>query len=159
MTSLEGNFRKTLLLSAASYFEARLSKIVEQFARQNSDIDLLGDLVRNRVISRQYHTWFDWDRSNANKFYQMFGEIYVRHMAQVLSANSTLEESVKAFMEIGRDRNRIVHQDYGTIYVEKTAEEIYSSYKKAVVFVDMVETELTSCATSNRLKRTVAEAS
>lgn len=45
---------------------------------------------------------------------------------------------VQAFLEIGRERNRIVHQDYGAISLEKTAEEIYALYQKAEQFVEQL---------------------
>ncbi|WP_352665127.1 HEPN domain-containing protein [Mesorhizobium sp. M0166] len=112
--SLDGNSRKSILLSAASYFENALANIVEEFARNSSANTMVGDLIKARVISRQYHTWFDWDKNNANKFYQMFGDVFREHMTSLVRNRVQFDEAAKAFLEIGRDRNRLVHQDFGS---------------------------------------------
>jgi hypothetical protein len=54
--------------------------------------------------------------------------------------NEELERSVEAFMEIGRERNRLVHQDFGTFSMEKTAQEIFRLYRQALPFVETVPT-------------------
>ena len=46
-----------------------------------------------------------------------------------------MERSIKAFMDLGQERNRLVHQDYGTFYMEKTSEEIFDMYREALKFV------------------------
>ena len=53
--------------------------------------------------------------------------------------DDSMRESVSAFVEIGRERNRLVHSDFGSFAMEKTSEtsaEIYQLYQKAMVFVD-----------------------
>jgi hypothetical protein len=68
--TLESNLRKTLLLSAASYFEYTLSREVVAFTNEiTSGNRLVSSLVQNKAIARQYHSWFDWGRANANKFF------------------------------------------------------------------------------------------
>jgi hypothetical protein len=58
----EENFRKALLLAAASYFEHCISDAVLEFANETSNgNELLVEFVKNKAISRQYHTFFDWD--------------------------------------------------------------------------------------------------
>lgn len=73
--TLESNFKKTLLLSAASFFEAALTQHVAEFCAAISRNNLmLCHLVRSKAIERQYHTWFDWNASNANRFFSLFGD-------------------------------------------------------------------------------------
>ena len=63
LNALSDNFRKSLLLCAASYFERRLTEDVMEFVREKSHpTDLISALVRSKAISRQYHTWFDWEK-------------------------------------------------------------------------------------------------
>ena len=60
------HFRKALLLAAASYFEHRICNCVIEFVRERSGgSTLVESFVRNKAISRQYHTWFTWDANNA----------------------------------------------------------------------------------------------
>ena len=133
----DGNFRKALLLAAASYFEHRLTEAVVVFAQEVTTNDhVVAWLIRNRVVERQYHTWFDWTARNANRFFSMFGESFGRHMKDVVSENDDLSSSIRAFMEIGRDRNRLVHQNFGSFALEKTSSEIYETFRMATRFVD-----------------------
>ena len=59
-------------------------------------------------------------------------------MITAVKTDDQLDISVKAFLEIGRERNRLVHQDYGTFTLEKTADEIYKLYQAALTFVEVL---------------------
>lgn len=137
--TLNENFRKTLLLCAASHFEFRVTSDVVAFcaevARGNS---LIPSLVRNKAVSRQYHTWFDWNTNSASAFFKMFGEEFRVHMSDVVGRDANMAKSISDFMEIGRERNRLVHQDYGSYFLEKTSEEIFRSYASGLMFVEFI---------------------
>lgn len=137
--TVDGNFRKALLLAAASNYEKRLTGGVITFVKEVTAQDhVVAWLVVRRVVTRQYHTWFDWSRANANRFFSMFGEAFSRHVRSIIDEDDGLSSSVKAFMEIGRDRNRMVHDDFGSFSLEKTSEEIYETYRIGSRFVDWV---------------------
>lgn len=88
---LESHLRRTLLLSAASYFELRLTRDVQGFAAEiTSGNNLISSLIHAKVISRQYHSWFDWDKPNANKFFSMFGPAFKQHMSSLIAAEENL---------------------------------------------------------------------
>lgn len=137
--TLNENFRKALLLSAASHFEHRITSDVIEFcaevARGNSMIPML---VKNKAVSRQYHTWFQWEGGNANAFFNMFGEDFRSHMIDIVKVDQNIAKSISDFLEIGRERNRLVHQDYGSYFLEKTSEEIFGLYVSAMIFVDFI---------------------
>ena len=140
------NFRKALLLAAASYFEHRICSLLFEFVEERSGGPfLVASFVRNKAISRQYHTLFDWESANANKFFGLFGEEFRAAMSQKLQKSDALLESVKAFLEIGRDRNRLVHQDYATFPLDKTLDEIFKLYKQGLLFVDTLHSALREC--------------
>jgi hypothetical protein len=144
---LESNLRKTLLLSAASFFEYTLTREVAAFTDEmTSNNQLVGSLVQNKAISRQYHSWFDWDRSNANKFFALFGQEFRDHMTSRIADDDELKSSISSFMEIGRERNYLVHSDYASHLINKTPEEIYALYQKAYEFVASVGKELRACS-------------
>jgi hypothetical protein len=146
---LDSNLRKTLLLSAASYFEYTLSREVAAFTDEvTSGNSLISSLVMSKAITRQYHTWFAWDRTNANQFFSLFGQKFRDYMVTRITADEVLAESVKAFMEIGRERNLLVHSDYASYLINKTPEEIYSLYQKANQFVSIVGAELRACSSA-----------
>ena len=134
------SFRKGLLLSAASFFEKQLIEIVIKLVRKwGGDNVALNEFVRIKAIERQYHTYFDWDRANANKFFALFGDDFKTFMSKRCREDSTFDAAVKAFLEVGRERNRLVHQDFGSFALEKTADEIFELYKKAAEFLPELE--------------------
>jgi hypothetical protein len=142
-SSADDTYRKSLLLSIASYFESTLSQIVLKFVEeQTCDKHIVVSLVRSKAISRQYHTWFNWDGNNANTFFALFGAEFKECVSRVVKENQQLDDSIKSFLELGRDRNRLVHQDYASFPLEKTSGEIYQSYQSALRFVDWIPNAL-----------------
>jgi hypothetical protein len=63
-----------------------------------------------------------------------------------------LQSSVRAFLEIGNERNRLVHQDYATFQIEKTLDEIYILYQSALKFVEALPTALRDCDSASTIK-------
>jgi len=130
------NLRKALLLAAASHFERVICTGVLEFVRKESNGNVrIEEFVRNKAIGRQYHTWFSWEGKNANQFFSLFGSEFSTKMKAYVSNNEVFDESIKAFLEIGNERNRLAHQDFATFSLEKTMEEIYALYQKALLFV------------------------
>lgn len=143
----EDNLRKSLLMAAASFFERRMTEAVLEFvAKITADDHILTWLVRNKAVSRQYHTWFDWEKKNANSFFGLFGVNFKEFMKQCVSDDAELKASIEAFLEIGRERNRLVHQDFGSFSLEKTSDEIYTLYSTAMKFVEWFPTAIASYA-------------
>jgi hypothetical protein len=146
-TVVDENFRKSLLLCAASYFEYRVTTDVVQFCQEISGSNLLvPSLVRNKAVSRQYHTWFEWERSNANSFFGLFGSEFKAHMSDIVKVEATVVTAIKDFLGIGLARNRLVHQNYGTFSLEKTSNEIFQEYKSGLLFVERLPIELRACS-------------
>ena len=137
------HFRKALLLASASYFEHRICSCVVEFVREKAaGSSLVENFVKNKAISRQYHTWFKWDESNANQFFGYFGTDFKTAMTAKIRESDDLKVSVRAFLEVGNERNKLVHQDYATFALEKTLDEIYALYQQACHFVECLPSAL-----------------
>ena len=146
----EEHFRKALLLTSASYFERRISDDILALARQHSGgNELVAEFIKNKAISRQFHTFFNWNAHNATQFFGLFGESFATFMINEVKSSTPLDTGIKAFLEIGLERNRMVHEDFGAYTLEKTVEEVYGLYKSAQVFVDLVPTKLREYAERN----------
>jgi hypothetical protein len=131
------HLRKALLLAAASYFEQRLCCSVLDFVRESTNGSILVEnFVQNKAIARQYHTWFQWDGNNANQFFGLFGSEFRSVMSTRVRESESLQSAVRAFLEVGNERNKLVHQDYATFPMEKTLDEIYKLYENALTFVE-----------------------
>jgi hypothetical protein len=115
-------------------------------AAVTADNHVLTWLVKNKAVSRQYHTWFDWEKKNANSFFGLFGEEFRECMRKCVSDDATLKMSIEAFLEVGRERNRLVHLDFGSFTLEKTVEEIYALYSMAMKFVEWFPVALANYA-------------
>jgi hypothetical protein len=99
-------------------------------------------LVEEKVIPRQYHTYFDWEKKNANKFFSMFGSEYSELARTRVGADISLDRAVRDFLALGETRNRLVHLDYVNFDIEKSPEDIISMYRSARVFVSFVRETL-----------------
>ena len=131
------SFRKTLILASASYFEHLVSKCVVEFVHElSSGNELVVGIVKNKAVSRQYHTWFDWSKTNANAFFGLFGVTFKQRMEERVKNSDELRNSVRAFLEVGNIRNTMVHQDFASFALDKTLDEIYALYDQSLLFVN-----------------------
>ncbi|MCU0417002.1 MAG: HEPN domain-containing protein [Cytophagaceae bacterium] len=140
----ENNFKKTILLSIASFFEKEVMDTVLDFAKSHSDNNILIiSIIKNKAISRQYHTYFEWGKSpNANSFFSLFGEEFKKRMVEKVKSDPVLENSIKSFLAIGFERNKMVHENFAGVTLEKTAEEIFKLYQDSIYFIDTIKIEL-----------------
>ncbi|WP_414565474.1 MULTISPECIES: HEPN domain-containing protein [unclassified Anabaena] len=138
-------FKKTLLLSAASYFEEKICNMLQEFVKRTTQNDkYIVSLVKKKAIERQYHTYFQWNGNNANQFFSLFGEEFKIKLQGQIDDNDALKTSVKAFLELGETRNKLVHLNFANYPLEKTAEEIYQMYQKSLVFIDFLDNQFSN---------------
>lgn len=132
----DAHLKKSLILCIASYFETKIIQDIESFFEsKTSGTIIIKHFLTNKALKRQYHTFFNWEGNNANTFFSLFGTEFSDYMKEKVKNDSELQDAITNFIEIGRERNRLVHQNYGQFSIEKTLEEIYASYKKGSSFV------------------------
>jgi hypothetical protein len=139
--NVAANFRKTLLLSVASYFESTVKDILLEFFGEES-AELTIAFVRNKAIERQYHTFFNWESKNANGFFGLFGSGFRDFMTSEVAKNEQLSQSIKAFLKLGNSRNELVHENFAIFPLETTPEQIYELYQQAITFIEALPTKL-----------------
>jgi len=137
----KNNFSKILVLSIGSYFEYTLCELVIELARKGSCKQVC-HLVRNKAVTRQYHTYFDWEKENANKFFSLFGDDFKRTCLTEIGKDKDLEEAIKAFMKLGSERNKLIHMNLAAYVLDNTLEDYYDLYKKSLKFIDFVRSKL-----------------
>ena len=135
---INDTYKKSLLLSAASYFETVITKGIHDFAEAKSrqNLELIA-FIDNKAIKRQYHTFFNWEGNNANQFFGLFGDTF-KQQAKKQIQEKGLVEAERAFISIGHERNLLVHQNYIEATINDTVEEIYAKYEKACDFVELI---------------------
>jgi len=140
---VDNNFKKVLLLAVASYLEQQVTEILTDFSSQaSSNCDPLVNFVQNKAIKRQYHTYFDWESKNVNSFLGLFGDTFKTQCLSEISADGNLNDGIRAFLEIGSQRNYLVHENYAAYYLEKTADEVFELYKKSQGFIEYLKRKL-----------------
>lgn len=142
-STVDFTFKKTLALSAASYFEDEIRTILMKFVDDKSNSNtLLNSFVRNKAIARQYHTFFDWRGKNANTFFSLFGDEFKQSAIEDIKADVDLEKAIKAFLDLGNTRNELAHLNFANIELDKTAEEVYLQFQQARKFITFVDAKL-----------------
>ncbi|MBF0437116.1 MAG: hypothetical protein HQL77_17360 [Magnetococcales bacterium] len=140
------HFKKIIILSSASYFEDIIQKKLIDFIshRSNNNKEVVS-FLRKKAIDRQYHTFFDWDKNNANKFLSLFGDDFKTKIGEEINHSEEITKAMKAFLEMGQLRNTLVHNNFAKFNIEnKTIDEIIDLYKKSMIFVRFLEEKLIS---------------
>jgi hypothetical protein len=139
----EQMLQKNLPLAAASYFEHIVTSALREYVRiKSNNCDELTALFDQKVIKRQYHALFDWDKSNANRFWGLFGEAFKAATIAEIEAKPELAQAVKDFLILGELRNNIVHQNYVAYASGKSAAEIFELFRSAERFVTFAQARL-----------------
>lgn len=140
LITMENHLKKGLLMASASYFENKITNDLIIFTNEiTGENELLCAFLKNKAIGRNYHTFFKWEESNgANTFFGLLGDGFKVYMKANIKSNPRLSKSLDDFLNLGNERNRLVHLNYGTYDVPKTIEEIYSLYNNASYFVNIL---------------------
>jgi hypothetical protein len=137
------NFRRSLILAIASSFEHDISDIIRSLpARHAHGNAFLTELVAQKAVARQYHTYFEWDKPNANKFFSMFGPDYKAASQKKFNEDSAFKASVLAFLSLGETRNRMVHQNYLQFSLDLSPDDIIQKFRQAQSFIDYIRKSL-----------------
>lgn len=108
-----------------------------EYKTQNDEC--IVSIVKQKAIERQYHTYFDWEGRNANKFFSLFGKTFKEKRLKDVKEDPGLESAIKSFLELGNERNKLVNQNFADCTIEKTAEEVYKLYLQATLFIDFLD--------------------
>ena len=139
---LHETFSKYLLISCASMFEDTVQDLISEFIAEHTDSEMVQSLVKNKVIKRQYHTFFKWDGKNANSFYGLFGDKFSKRIQEKLKNNDALKDGEEAFLAIGEARNQLVHDNFSGYALDKNIDDIITLFKQACTYIDFLKEEL-----------------
>ena len=133
---VNSNFRRSLVLAIASYFEHQITDLMREVPKKHAGGNsLICALIEQKAISRQYHQYFDWETTNANKFFSMFGFEFRDAMHNKVRAEQSVEKSIRTFLELGALRNRLVHQNFVAFDIDKSVDDIMAMYRAAIEFI------------------------
>jgi len=134
-SDLAETFTRSLVLAIASYFEHDITEILTEIPAKRSNGDpVVTAMIVRQVISRKYHTYFDWDNLKPGPFWALMGPDFKTRAVADLKADDEKEQAVQAFLELGQLRNKLVHQNFVQFNVEKTPEELIQQFRSALSF-------------------------
>jgi hypothetical protein len=140
---IDSLFKKTLALAAASYFENEISKLLIDLPNIRAVDDvLISNLIKNKAIYRQYHTYFNWEGNNANQFFGYFGEEFKSKANEDVKKDDKLAKAIRDFLWLGNTRNQLAHLNFASFALDLTAAEIYEKYISASYFIEYVDTKM-----------------
>lgn len=133
LAALNRSYHKVVLIAAASNLEAQVKRIMKEVFEREGRPEL-GTFVEKRVMARNYHTLFEWDRGKATGFFASFGDNCSKRFKSMLVNDSEFRQEHDAFMKLGGLRNRLVHQDYASFSLDDTPDELIGLYRNAIRF-------------------------
>ncbi len=133
---VENDFRKVLVISAASFFEKRIVDALHTFANL-AEARRMGEVLKNTTFKREkYSGLFQWDGNNVNGFLRLFGLDFMKDLSKEIAADACLQEGMRAFLKLGDQRNRLIHNDFADLSSDQTVDEIYATYETGRAFID-----------------------
>lgn len=128
LSTMESAVPKVILLAAASDLESQTQQIIlSYYKKATGESDFAVSFVQNKAVTRQFHTYFDWRNRSANSFFALFGERFKTKAKASIEADVKLGQAVKDFCELGDLRNQLVHGNYASFTMEKTADEVHAN--------------------------------
>ena len=135
-SDVENDFRKVLVVSSASFIEKRLVDVLHSFASNAKDVRMAEALINTAFRREKFSSLFDWGANNINGFLKIFGDPFKASTLDAIASEPHLPEGMKAFLKLGDQRNKLVHNDFADLTFDQTVEEVYFLYTSAMRFVD-----------------------
>ena len=101
-------FTKAFTVACGNAFERKLTSQIPSIL--SSDNPLALNFLQKQALDRKYHTLFDWDQKNANKFFGLFGTDFKQFVQKLIECDEQIKQQQKDFLELGKLRNLIVHK-------------------------------------------------
>ena len=140
---VENDFKKVLVVSAASFFEKRIVDALHAFASKAHDSRMAEIMVSTAFKREKYSSMFQWTANNVNSFLALFGREFKASVSEEIGKDPQLMTGMRAFLQLGEHRNRLVHNDFADLTVgDKTVDEVFAAYVEADHFVDHLCTRL-----------------
>lgn len=129
-------FGKNLVVFCANFFELFT---LDSLPILLSDKKTVCSFLRKQALDRRYHQLFDWDKQNVNKFLTCFGENFRDKISKEIEADQDLKNKMGSFLELGRWRNKLVHEGFKLEAInEKSIDDIWSNFVKSCDFYKFI---------------------
>ncbi len=142
IVAFEAIAAKSMLLATASYFEKAVCEIIKNYAKSVWDSMVLISFLDKQALYGKYHSLFDWNSSNINKFIKLFGNEFYQFIEPSLTEDH-VKAAIKEFMLLGRLRNDLVHNNFSEYPMQFTSKEIKTKFNIAFPLIRFLAESLT----------------
>ncbi len=125
-------FTKAFTVACGNAFERKLTAELPKILSSENPLAL--NFLQKQALERKYHTLFEWDQKNANKFFGLFGSDFKKYVQNIISNNDILSEQQKSFLELGNLRNLIVHKGIDTYSLTSDLSTIKKMFDNSLEF-------------------------
>ena len=130
-------FHKYATIAAASRLEAETKRLLREMPEE-FPAGAPMNFVDQGDISRGFHRLFRWDDNNANKFFSEFDDEskqFSPFMKKKGEEEPDFKEEARCFVHLGRERNRIVHNDLAGAKFHWTERDIKDKFERGLSFL------------------------
>jgi hypothetical protein len=133
-------FSKSLVLCCSSYFESVLTELIEyQVNIRKNECCPAYNFARSKGILKQYHSWFDWEAKNINKFLSLFGHDFKIAARNLIDRSERLRAAETSFMYIGALRNQLVHNNFASFSIDDSMDDVFRKFQEASELVEALK--------------------
>lgn len=137
LSALNSVYSKALLIASASNLEFEVRRLLEEAVTERGGIEI-GEFVRQTALARGYHGLIDWETGQATKLFATFGKECKKRFKEYAKSEAA-DGRQRAFVELGSERNSLVHNDFARQNLTKSPEEIMELHRLASQFVRDIE--------------------
>ena len=83
-----------------------------------------------------------YENTNINNFLGLFGSDFKVNISKEIADNERLKICMRAFLAIGNERNKMVHENFLDYQLEKTFDELISLHRDAITFIEYLSSAL-----------------
>lgn len=148
-SDLDRHYKKILIFSCASYFEYLISDSIKRLSMVAPKE--LQEFIYKKAINRQYHTYFAWNESSVssiNPFLSLWGNDFKVRTSKKIKEDKDLSQGAIDFIEIGRERNIMAHENFMEYETQKTFDEVEKLFVSAEKFVRFIMQEIGNLASN-----------
>jgi hypothetical protein len=132
---IDRNCTKLLVLTCSSVYELFFSSELLRWVDETTNgHKTIVEFVRKKAVEKQFHTFFDWDKKNANQFYNKMGNTFSEDVKKEIEKNE-LRGAERTFLKIVNVRNNVAHANASIDY---TFDEVLKMHNEAVGFLEFL---------------------
>ena len=142
LNTLSVVFKNNLVLTSASNAERILTSFFEELLGKVGMKTHLAFFCKKAAFDQRYHTFFDWKLANTENprkgvelFVSKFGLPFKAEHKKQVDASDELQKGAASFIQIGHQRNEMVHTGFTGYTNEKTYDEIIEHHRSAMKFL------------------------